>query len=88
MKPKWLDILGNWLEREKDPADALPDLLQTVEAARQEWLMTQAYYNNVSDPDLVDYAVYQLQAAEKKYIYLLKLARQQGITHSPFSDES
>ena len=29
-------------------------------------------FENVSQPDLVDYAIYKVEAAEKKYIYLLR----------------
>ena len=90
MKAKWLNNLNtwlapeNWLVNDTQSATSEPDLPQRIEAARQEWIMAQMYYNNVSDPDLVDHAVYEMQAAEKKYIYLLKQAREQGITYSPF----
>ena len=90
MKAKWraqLDTwlsVENWLPNDTEPVIHEADLAEIVEAARQDWLMAQMYYNNVSDPDLVDHAVYQMQAAEKKYNYLLKQARLQGITHSPF----
>lgn len=46
-----------------------------VEQARQEWLNAKSYFDNVVDPDLVDYAVYSVEAAERKYMYLLKKAR-------------
>ncbi|HWQ61116.1 MAG TPA: YaaL family protein [Negativicutes bacterium] len=68
-----------------DPGPApVPALVDVVEQARREWLSAQNYYNSVSDTDLVDHAVYLMQAAEKKYIYLLKRARQEGVTHSPY----
>jgi hypothetical protein len=63
----------------------MPALAEVVEQARREWLSAQNYYNSVSDTDLVDHAVYLMQAAEKKYVYLLKKARQEGVTHSPYS---
>ncbi|SFL96655.1 DUF2508 family protein [Pelosinus propionicus] len=63
----------------------LPSLSVVVEEARQEWLNAQHYYNSVSDQDLVDHAVYLMQAAEKKYVYLLKKARQEGIVRSPYT---
>lgn len=62
----------------------LPSLSLMVEEARQEWLDAQHYYDTVTDKDLVDHAVYLMQAAEKKYMYLLKKARQEGIVHSPY----
>ncbi|EAX48856.1 hypothetical protein TcarDRAFT_2545 [Thermosinus carboxydivorans Nor1] len=78
-------IAAALLTTEKPEPKPLPPLSEVVEQARQEWLSAQNYYNNVSDSDLVDHAVYLLQAAEKKYMYLLKLARKEGITHSPYS---
>lgn len=79
----------NWVERvlRNDPPEPkpLPPLPDVVEQARQEWLSAQSYYNTVSDQDLVDYAVFRMQAAEKKYIYLLKQARHEGVTHFPYA---
>ena len=63
----------------------LPALSIAVEEARQEWLDAQYYYNTVSDQDLIDHAVYLMQAAEKKYMYLLKKARQEGVVCSPYT---
>lgn len=64
----------------------LPDLSAAVEEAKQEWLAAEHYYNTVTDQDLVDHAVYLMQAAEKKYMYLLKQARQEGIAYSPYTN--
>ncbi len=64
----------------------LPSLPVVVEEARQEWLNAQCYYNTVSDEDLIDHAVYLMQAAEKKYIYLLKQARHAGVVYSPYGE--
>lgn len=63
----------------------LPALSLKVEEARQEWLNAQHYYNTVSDQDLIDHAVYLMQAAEKKYMYLLKMARREGVVYSPYT---
>ncbi|VBB06959.1 Hypothetical protein LUCI_2203 [Lucifera butyrica] len=81
----WKEWLLSLLENENPEPAPLPDLPDVVEQARQEWLSAQSYYNTVSDQDLVDHAVYLMQAAEKKYIYLLKKARREGVTHSPYS---
>ncbi|MGE5421670.1 MAG: DUF2508 family protein [Ignavibacteriales bacterium] len=43
-----------------------------VEVAKKDWQIAQMVFNEVNDPDLVDFAVYNLKAAEKKYTYLLK----------------
>jgi hypothetical protein len=59
-----------------------PELLALVEEARREWEDARGYFNSVSDPDLIDHAVYVNQAAEKRFMYLLKQARSQGIQSS------
>ncbi len=70
---------------ENNDPKPLPSLAVVVEEARREWLDAQYYYNTVSDQDLIDHAVYLMQAAEKKYIYLLKQARNAGIVYSPYT---
>lgn len=55
------------------------DMLELVEQARQEWLNTDRYFECVTDPELVDHAILLKDAAEKKYMYLLKLARSEGL---------
>ncbi len=57
-----------------------PNLLELVDMAREEWLAAKTYFENVSDPELVDHAIYAVEAAEKKYMYLLKQAKAQNIT--------
>lgn len=50
-------------------------IVNSVIKAKNDWLAAQNYFDNVSDPDLVDYAIYEMEAARKKYIYLLKQAK-------------
>jgi hypothetical protein len=46
--------------------------------AGEEVAAAQNIYSEVGDPDLVDWAVYQLTAAEERYNYLLKKYRQKN----------
>jgi len=55
------------------------ELVKSVQQAMKEWYTAQQYFESVSDPELVDYAVYSLEASRKKYMYLLKKARDMGI---------
>ena len=50
-------------------------VFEAVEQAKQEWLNARRYFDNVVDPDLVDLAIYTMDAAERKYMYLLKQAK-------------
>ena len=62
----------------------LPDLVEDLEQAWREWKHARLYFNNVTDPDLIDYAIFNMGATEKKYIYLLKQARETGINVEDF----
>ncbi len=54
------------------------DFFDLVEEARREWQSAMDYFNHVVDPDLVDHAIHAMEAAERKYTFLLKKARQEG----------
>lgn len=54
-------------------------LIKSVRQAMREWSTAQQFFESVSEPELVDYAVYSLEASRKKYMYLLKKARDKGI---------
>ena len=56
----------------------VPTFEEAAEIARKEWLRAISYFDQVVDPDLIDYATYSLRAAERKYVYLLKKAREES----------
>lgn len=85
MKTALKKFINTWIQ--KDTTDNRFQPLKELEQARHEWLSAQNYYDNVSDSDLVDYAAYHIQAAEKKYTYLLKRARHEGLKYSPFEHQ-
>jgi hypothetical protein len=77
-----------WGEAENDAVNhtrADMELLIQIEEARREWLDAQSFFESAVDPALVDYAVLSLQAAEKKYVYLLNLAKKYSLTHEAYS---
>ena len=45
---------------------------QQVLKAMEQWQEAQRYFESVSDTDLVDYAIYEAEAARRKYMLLLK----------------
>lgn len=59
--------------------DENQEFVEIVKKARAEWESAERTFHNVSDPDLVDYAIYNVEAAKAKYIYLLKQAKELGI---------
>lgn len=56
-----------------------PELLEAVAQAHREWVAAKTFFNSVTDPDLVDYAIYRIEAAQKRYVYLLRQAKQEGL---------
>ncbi len=55
------------------------DICNAVSIAHQEWMDAQNFFENVNDADLIDHAIHRIEAAKSKYIYLLKLAKENGI---------
>lgn len=69
--------IGAFLVAPAETTSIIEPINLSVEHARQEWLTARAFFETVSDPDLVDQAIYLLEAAERKYMYLLRKARQE-----------
>jgi hypothetical protein len=66
------------------PALAVPACLEEVVGqAWREWKAAQHYFDAVSDPGLVDHAIYLVQAAEQRYDYLLKQAKKDKTAACP-----
>ncbi|WP_326910944.1 DUF2508 family protein [Sedimentibacter sp. MB31-C6] len=56
-------------QKKEEPKD---NIYINIEKARKEWEEAKNIFENVSEPELVDYAIYNVVAAEKKFTYLLK----------------
>ncbi|HEY8486553.1 MAG TPA: DUF2508 family protein [Limnochordales bacterium] len=56
------------------PPHVPADLARLVERARADWLAARNAFEFATEPELVDSAIFALQAAERRYVYLLKLA--------------
>lgn len=70
MKFKLRNILDGF--NSKEATNNSNDLYINLENAKKEWEEAKNIFENVSEPDLVDYAIYNVEAAEKKYVYLLR----------------
>lgn len=60
-----------------------PGLVETVDEARKTWKLALEEFNFISGNDLIDFAIHNIKAAERRYMALLKQARQQGVTAWP-----
>lgn len=43
-----------------------------------------SYFNNATDPELIDHAILLLEAAERKYMFLLNEAKDKGLIGDVF----
>ena len=75
-------LSGNSPKRSNDFKER--SLVTLVEKARIEWEQAKVFFNEAKDPALIDHAVYAMDAAERKYIYLLKEARKEKVVHEDF----
>ena len=68
--------IQNLQEPEKDENQ---EFVEIIKKAYVEWKSAEKTFQNVSDPDLIDYAIYNIEATKARYIYLLKQAKELGI---------
>ncbi|PAB57015.1 DUF2508 family protein [Anaeromicrobium sediminis] len=54
-------------------------MLDNIRLAHDEWGNAENFFQNATDPDLIDHAIFRMEAARTKYIYLMRLAREMGI---------
>ena len=63
-----------------EAARAVPAVSRTerdqIAAALQQWKEATRYFENVSDPDLIEFAIYEMEASKRRYLCLLKRAQQ------------
>jgi hypothetical protein len=55
------------------------ELIKAIEEAREELYRARQYFEMVTDPQLVDYAIYMEQAAKSRFTYLINQAKEDGI---------
>lgn len=59
--------------------DENEEFIRMISIARQEMQDAQSYFDNVTATELVDHAIYRLEAAKAQYVYLLRLAKDKGL---------
>lgn len=64
--------------------DPIATVVDEVDQARREWQAAQLYFQNVGEPELIDQAIHWMTAAERRYVYLLRKAREERVA-SPFA---
>lgn len=80
---KFLETINSWLlTRLFRDYPGQPKLLTIIEESFNEWQTAKNQFNFI-DPELIDYMIYRLNAAEKHYTALLSQARSEGLKAWP-----
>lgn len=72
---KYVNLISKHFEDKKSEEE---QLIENLKKAQREWKMKEEYFQWVTDPDLIEHAIYELKASKIKYIYFLKKARELG----------
>lgn len=57
-------------------------LIQQIKRAQLDVKTAESFFQMVTDPELVDVAIYELEAKKSKYRYLLRVAKDKGVKNS------
>lgn len=57
-------------------------IIKDIDRAYLDVTTAESFFQMVSDPDLVDVAIYDLEAKKSRYTYLLRLAKEKGVKKS------
>ncbi|MBQ8982734.1 MAG: YaaL family protein [Lachnospiraceae bacterium] len=58
-------------------------LLDDIERTKQAHATTLAHLESTTDPDLIDAYIYELNAVQVRYKFLLKRAKEQNLINMP-----
>lgn len=80
----------NWLMRfQKKPVqvnvEEQQELLNEIRIAHHEWIIAHNRLDWALEADCIDYSIYALEAAEKRYEMLLRLAKRNVWENIPLS---
>lgn len=62
-------------------------LIQEIRIVCDKIQSTEMKFQMICDDDLVESCIYELEALHAKYRFLLRQAKQQGVTNTPFLPE-
>ena len=77
--------LAAWKRTDRDLEDN-PSIFteeNMIEEAHKALLQAQNLFSRVEDPDMIDYAIYSMKAAEERFDYLVKSIKSKKETEVP-----
>ncbi len=72
LKRLWQTVIVGNFGGEEDTVIKDLSMEQLVDQAKQDWWAAKNIFDEATDKDLVDYAIYEMEAAERKFMHLLK----------------
>ena len=78
----WDEVAEHFQSHEHSASEAdqrADNLLAEIMEAKDQWQSLQQLYGEVSDPRVVEHVIHQIIATEKRYGYLLQLAKEQHL---------
>lgn len=61
-------FMMNFVNKDKER----DEMLENIRLAHKQWEDKVKFFQSVTDPDLIDYAIFEMEASKLKYMYLLK----------------
>lgn len=52
--------------------DEKAEIIEDIKLAKAKWLEKENLFQETTEPELVDFAIYELEASKIKYMYLLR----------------
>lgn len=63
----------------KKNKEEVEELVENLKKTRNEWVTATMNYEFAQEDELIDYYIYLMKAAQLKYDYLLKKAKERGV---------
>lgn len=57
------------------------NLIESIRDAKKEWISANYNFEQAVDSEIIDYYIYKIKAYQVRYEYLLKKAKEKGITY-------
>ena len=57
-------------------------IINDIKEAQADIKIAENFFQYVSDPELIDVAIYELEAKKSRYYYLIRIAKEKGIKKS------
>ncbi|MFH5186726.1 DUF2508 family protein [Paenibacillus sp. TAB 01] len=76
----WHKLKRSSKKRQQEMKNERLQLLQEIDKAHSEWVTAQHRLDYVLEKEQIDYAVYAMEAAEKRFEMLIKQAKQMELS--------